>query len=167
MANWNNHDEASVKLLHAAGGDWAFYNGGNRWTFGTYMYKAAHEFGMKFRISWHWNATAGDPYYALDCREDDYAWCNASPAGQLIPAVHFEQLRSGLNDYRRLLTLARLAREKATAPAAAAATALLERRLSSFHLGQRDHDALFPSSDWADFRRQLTEAIEALGSEKP
>ena len=167
VANWNNHDEASVKLLHAAGGDWAFYNGGNRWTFGTYMYKAAHEFGMKFRISWHWNATAGDPYYALDCREDDYAWCNASPAGQLIPAVHFEQLRSGLNDYRRLLTLARLAREKATAPAAAAATALLERRLSSFHLGQRDHDALFPSSDWADFRRQLTEAIEALGSEKP
>ena len=38
---------------------------------------------MKFRVSWHWNVVAGDPYYALDCREDDYAWCNASPDGRL------------------------------------------------------------------------------------
>ena len=74
--SWNLHDEASVKLLHESGSDWAFYNGGNRWTFGEYMYKAAKQFGMKFRISWHWNAAAGDPYYALDCREDDYSWCS-------------------------------------------------------------------------------------------
>ena len=86
VVNWNLHDEASVKLIHEAGGDWAFYNGGDRWTFGEYMYKAAKQFGMKFRISWHWNAVAGDPYYALDCREDDYAWCSGSPDGQLIPA---------------------------------------------------------------------------------
>ena len=39
-----------MKLIHEAGGDWAFYNGGNRWTFGDYMYKAAKQFGMKFRI---------------------------------------------------------------------------------------------------------------------
>ena len=61
MVSWNDHDEAGVKLLHDAGSDWAFYNGGNRWTYGTYMYKAASEFGMKFRLSWHWNAVAGDP----------------------------------------------------------------------------------------------------------
>ena len=82
VANWNGHDEDSVKLLHEAGSDWAFYNGGNRWTFGDYLYKAAKQFGMKFRISWHWNVVAGDPYYALDCREDDYAWCNSSPDGR-------------------------------------------------------------------------------------
>ena len=121
--SWNDHDEAGVKLLHEAGSDWAFYNGGNRWTYGAYMYKAAKQFGMKFRISWHWNAVAGDPYYALDCREDDYAWCNASPEGELIPSVEFERLREGLDDYRRLLTLARLAREHADSPAAAAAAA--------------------------------------------
>ncbi len=92
VANWNGHDETSVKLLHQAGSDWAFYNGGNRWTFGDYMYKAAKQFDMKFRISWHWNASAGDPYYALDCREDDYAWCNATPDGRLISAVDFEQI---------------------------------------------------------------------------
>ncbi len=109
MVSWNDHDESSVKLLHSLGADWAFYNGGNRWTYGTYMYKAAKQFGMKFRLSWHWNVVAGDPYYALDCREDDYAWCNTSPAGELIPSVEFERLREGLDDYRRLLTLAKLA----------------------------------------------------------
>ena len=85
VVNWNVHDEAGVKLLHDAGGDWAFYNGGNRWTYGVYMYKAAKQYGMKYRLSWHWNAAAGDPYYALDCREDDYAWCNSEPGRRADP----------------------------------------------------------------------------------
>ena len=109
VVSWNDHDEQSVNLLHGLGADWAFYNGGNRWTYGTYMYKAAKQFGMKFRLSWHWNVVAGDPYYALDCREDDYAWCNTSPEGELIPSVELERLREGLDDYRRLITLAKLA----------------------------------------------------------
>ena len=159
MADWNGHDEASVKLLHEAGSDWAFYNGGNRWTFGVYMYKAAKQFGMKFRLSWHWNVVAGDPYYALDCREDDYAWCNSSPDGELIPAVHFEQLREGLDDYRRLVTLARLAKEQAGTPAGRAAEGLLEEILGSFRLGQRD---LTGFASFRDLRERLDSAIEAL-----
>ena len=162
VVSWNDHDEASVKLLHSLGADWAFYNGGNRWTYGTYMYKAAKEFGMKFRLSWHWNVVAGDPYYALDCREDDYAWCNTSPAGDLIPSVEFERLREGLDDYRRLLTLARLADEKGSAPAARAGKELIAQRMAAFKLGQRDHDALFPIEDWGQFRRQVDDLIEAL-----
>jgi len=162
VANWNGHDEESVNLLHEAGGDWAFYNGGNRWTFGDYMYKAAGQFRMEFRISWHWNVVAGDPYYALDCREDDYAWCNSSPDGQLIPSIHFEQLREGLDDYRRLLTAARLANERAGTPAARAAEELIAKRLAAFKLGQRDHDALFGPDDWAKFRARIDDAIEAL-----
>lgn len=162
VANWNDHDEAAVALLRDAGSDWAFYNGGNRWTFGYYLYKAAKQFNLKFRLSWHWNAAAGDPYYALDCREDDYAWCNATPDAQLVPAIHFEQLRAGLNDYRHLLTLARLAQEKKGTPAATAAERLIAARLAAFKLGQRDHDTLFGPDDWLTFRRQLAEAIEAL-----
>jgi hypothetical protein len=162
VADWNDHDEASVNLLHQVGGDWAFYNGGNRWTYGTYLYKAAKQFGLKFRLAWHWNVVAGDPYYALDCREDDYAWCNASPDGRLIPSVEFERLREGLDDYRRLLTLARLAAENPGKPAARAARELIDRRLTAFHLGQRDHDALFPVDDWGQIRRRLDDAIEAL-----
>ena len=137
VVDWNLHDKAGVKLLHDAGGDWAFYNGGNRWTYGVYMYKAAKEYGMKFRLSWHWNAAAGDPYYALDCREDDYAWCNSSPDGELIPSVEFERLREGLGDYRRLLTLARLAREKADTPAGRDAEKAIADVLGGFELGER------------------------------
>jgi hypothetical protein len=162
VANLNGHDEAGLALLHKAGSDWAFYNGGNRWTFGTYMYKAVKEFGMKFRLAWHWNNVAGDPYYALDCREDDYAWCNTSPDGRLIPSIDFERLREGLTDYRMMLTLARLAKEKKGTPAAAEADKLIAQRLGAFKLGQRDHDALFPLSDWQESRAKTAKAIEEL-----
>jgi hypothetical protein len=162
VADWNDHSEDSINLLHQMGSDWAFYNGGNRWTFGTYLYKAAKQFGMKFRLSWHWNACAGDPYYALDCREDDYAWCNATPDGRLVPTIHFEQLREGLDDYRLLLTLARTAKEKAGTPAAKSAEELVAARLASFKLGQREHDPLFGVDDWGAFRRRASDALEAL-----
>ena len=55
----NLHNEESIRLLHQAGSDWAFYNGGNRWTYGIYMYKAVKQFDMKFRVSWYWNIVAG------------------------------------------------------------------------------------------------------------
>jgi hypothetical protein len=158
-ANLNLHDEASVGLLRRSGGGWGFYNGGNRWTYGAYMYKAAKQFDMKFRLSWHWNVVAGDPYYALDCREDDYAWCNASPEGVLIPSIHFERdMREGLDDYRYLLTLARLAAAKNDSEA----KRLIQQRMDAFRLGQRDHDALLPPDDWSKFRRQAAEAIQRL-----
>ena len=147
MPDMNGHNEPSIEMIHRAGSDWAFYNGGNRWTYGIYMYKAAKQFDMKFRLSWHWNATAGDPYYALDCREDDYAWCNANADGELIPSLEFErQMRGGIDDYRYLLTLARLAGEKHDA----AAEGLIARRLSAFKLGQREHDCSFPSPTGAN-----------------
>jgi hypothetical protein len=162
VVSWNDHDEDGVNLLRSAGGDWAFYNGASRWTYGTYMYKAAHQFAMKFRIAWHWNIVAGDPYYGLDCREDDYAWCNASPDGMLIPSVFFERLREGLDDYRRLLTLARLARQAPDSAAAKPALELIATRMNAFRLGQRDHDELFPPGDWALFRHQVDDLIEDL-----
>jgi hypothetical protein len=162
VPNLNGHTEASVKAIQDAGNQWGFYNGGNRWTYGDYMYKAAKQYGLKFRISWHWSSTMGDPYYALDGTEDDFCWCNASPDGQLVPSIEFEQQREGLGDYRRLQTLARLAKEKAGTPAAAAAEKVISDRLGSFKLGQRDHDALLGLEDWNAQRVKVSDAIEAL-----
>jgi hypothetical protein len=162
VAALNLHDEAGVNLLHRQGGQWAFYNGGDRWSYGAYLYKAAKEFNLKFRVAWHWNIVAGDPYYALDCREDDYAWANASPDGQLIPSLEFARIAAGLDDYRYLLTLARLAKAKAGSPAAQAGEALIHGRMAAFHLGDRDHDRLFGVQDWSAFRERLADAIEAL-----
>ena len=125
----------------------------------SYMYKAAKQFGMKFRLSWHWNVVAGDPYYALDCREDDYAWCNAGPNGELLPSVHFERLREGLGDYRRMLTLDRLAKEKAKTPAALEARKLMAEILGGFELGEREIKGV---ESFARLRARLDAAIEKL-----
>lgn len=163
IADLNGHDEAAIEAIHAAGSEWAFYNGGNRWTFGTYMRKCARDYGMRYRLSWHWNAAAGDPFYALDCREDDYAWCVANARGELIPTVHFERdVREGLDDYRYLLTLERLLGEKPDHPFAARAREIVESKLASFALGERDHDARWPSEEYASFRLSLAEAIERM-----
>ena len=117
---------------------------------------------MKFRPCWHWNNVAGDPYYALDCREDDYAWCNASPEGGLIASVWFERLREGITDYRALATLSRLAAERGDTPEGRAARKIIDERMASFRLGQRDHDALFGIGDYARFRAVVFEAIDGL-----
>jgi len=162
IANWNLHDEAGVRMLHDAGGHWAFYNGANRWTFGQYMFKAVRDFGMTFRVAWHWNIAAGDPYYALDCREDDYAWCNTTPEGHLVPSIQLERLREGLDDYRRLLTLRRLTRANPTHPESQSAATLIQTRLNAFELGQRDHDELFGRQDWPAFRETIDAAIGGL-----
>jgi hypothetical protein len=156
---WNLHDLAGVGLLHSVGKDWGFYNGGDRWTYGVYMYKAAQRYGMKFRVAWHWNSVAGDPYYALDCREDDYAWCNSGPDGELLPSVEFERLREGLDDYRRLLTLARLARERPGATAARQAERLIAEVIGGFELGDRKPRS---GESYAHLRARLDTAIEGL-----
>jgi hypothetical protein len=160
--NLNAHDEDGVRWLRGIGEGWGFYNGGNRWTFGDYLYKAAKEFGLAFRLAWHWNLAAGDPYYALDCREDDYAWANAAPGRRLLFSVEFARISAGVEDYRMLLTLARLARRSPGSPASQAAARLIASRMEAFHLGQRDHDQLFGVGDWEARRRQVADAIEAL-----
>jgi len=162
IATLAHHDEASVERLASAGGAWAYYNGASRWSYGIYLYKAVTEFGLKFRLGWHWNAAAGDPYYALDCREDDYAWASLAPTRQLLPSVEFMRIAAGLDDYRLLLTLARLAKAKAGTPAASQAEALIRNRMAAFHLGQVEPDPHFGLDDWAAYRRHVADAIEAL-----
>ena len=161
IANLNGHSESSIQAIHDAGSAWAFYNGGNRWTFGTYLFKA-RQAGMKFRLSWHWNNAAGDPYYALDSREDDFAWCSANANGDLIPTIHFERdIREGVDDYRYMQTLSRLLREKPNHAAANAARKLVDDKLNSFKLGQRDHNQ-WPMEEFRSYRLQLAEAIEQM-----
>ena len=73
--------------------------------------------------------------------------------------MSFERdFRAGLDDYRYMLTLSRLAAGKHDA----AGLRLIRGRLAGFKLGQRDHDALYPVSDWHDFRQQMAEGIARL-----
>ena len=168
VADWNIHDEASVNLIHRVGGDWAFYNGGNRWTYGTYLYKGAKQYGMKFRLAWHWNAAAGDRLLrgSTGSRGDDYAWCNAARRtvssshavgpisgtllrgpGRLSPAP--DARPPGGRESRQA---GRRARPRATS---------IDARAPSISVSACV-DALFPVEDWAQFRRRVVDAIEAL-----
>jgi hypothetical protein len=162
VANLNAHTEDSVRSLQKEGGEWAFYNNGSRWTYGIYMYKAMKEFGMKFRLAWHWNVVAGDPYYPLDCREDDYCWSNSSPEGDLISSLNFERdIREGIDDYRYLQTLSRLAGEKPGTTDAKEAETLIKKKLSSFKLGQIKHP-MNNVEGFKSFRLKMAESIEKL-----
>ncbi len=156
---WGGHSEASVNALHGIGGQWGMYNGCSRWTFGDYLYKAAKQYGCKFHLAWHWNVASGDPYFGLDTREEDFCWVNASPDGRLIPSLLFERVREGVVDYRMLLTLDRLSREKGDMPQAKQAQELIQKRLNAIKLGERE--AL---GDTDAFRKQVAEAIDQLSS---
>lgn len=160
VANLNIHDEPGIRALLDQGGQWAFYNEGSRWTYGEYLYKAAREFHLKFRLAWHWNLVGGDPYYALDCREDDFAWANTNPEGQLVPSLEFVKISAGLTDYRYLITLARLAKEHAGTPPARAAEDLIARRMAAFRLGDRKREPR--PEEWMAFRQAAAAAIVAL-----
>jgi len=125
VANLNLHDQWAIDLLRDNGTAWAFYNGGNRWTFGPYMFMLAQKTQMLFRVAWHWNCNSGNPYYALDGREDDYCWVNIAPDGQLITSIFFERLRCGIVDYRYLLALRDFVAKQPLHPMAKEAKALL------------------------------------------
>ncbi len=131
LAALNNHDEEAIRAIQSAGNAFAFYNGGNRWTHGRYMKMLVAKHRLALRLSWHFNVVAGNPYSALDCREDDYCWFNTNAAGELIPSLDFlVDVLPGLNDYRALTTLDRLLRENPNHPAAAAAQKVYEEMIA-------------------------------------
>lgn len=108
----NLHDEKAISLIHDNRNLFGFYNGANRWTMGRYMKMLAVKYNLAMRLVWHFNNVAGNPYFALDCREDDYCWYNSNKEGELVPSVDLlTEILPGLNDYRYLSLLQRLLRD--------------------------------------------------------
>jgi hypothetical protein len=71
-------------------------------------------------------------------------------------------MREELDDYRRFLTLSRLATERRNVHAAEVAQERIATRLGALHLDRRDHDSLFPPEDLSGFRLKTDDTIEAL-----
>ena len=167
MPSLNLHDEAALKVIHDAGHVFSFYNGGNRWTYGRYMKFLVSKYNMAMRLNWHFNLAAGDPYYALDCREDDYCWYNTDADQTMVPNIGFlARIIPGLNDYRYLSTLQRLLKEKPNHPAAAAGQALFDKMMDLRAGADRgiseDPGDRGRNPDFAADRAAVTAAIEAL-----
>jgi hypothetical protein len=160
MPSLNLHDEPAIKLIQDEGHKFSFYNGGNRWTYGRYMKALVMKYGMAYRTSWHFNVAAGDPYYALDCREDDYCWYNTDEDQAMTPSFQIlGTIMPGLNDYRYLSTLQRLLKEKADSPNAAAAKKLFDQQVNL--VAGKDRPMPKPAALQAD-RDAVTKAILSL-----
>ena len=87
-------------------GPWAFYNNSSRFGFGFRLFTLRKETPLRLRLAWTWNQNAGNPYYALDGREDDYGWCNSTESGDLICSLqYYRQVLRGVQDYRYARTL--------------------------------------------------------------
>ncbi len=158
MPSLNGHDEASLAVIHDAGGRFSFYNDGKRWTYGRYMKALVVKHHLELRNTWHYNVVAGDPYYALDCREDDYCWFNTNEKGEMIPSTSILcAILPGLNDYRYLSTLQRLVKEKAGAPAAAEAKKVFDEMVDLKAGTDRDRKADFDAD-----RAKVVAAIQSL-----
>ena len=153
VANLNNHDARSIAELRKSGA-WAFYNGANRWTYGGYLFMLRRTCDVQFRLGWHWNCNAGDPYYALDCREDDYCWANANARGGLVTSLEFERLREGVNDYRFLQTLERLAKDQPAHPAAAGVKTLVDKVTALKPGDDRPMDSAARGFGWRELRAE-------------
>jgi len=130
VANLNGHDQWAIDMLREVNTGFAFYNGGNRWTFGPYMFMLAQKNRMLFRVAWHWNCNSGNPYYALDGREDDFCWVNLNAKGELVTSLMFERLRRGVVDYRYLLALQDFAAKNPTHVAVKEIKSLLDEVLA-------------------------------------
>jgi hypothetical protein len=154
----NNHDEDSLGVIKDPGNRFSFYNGGNRWTYGRYMKMLVKKHGVALRLTWHYSAVAGDPYYALDCREDDYGWFNTNIDGELVPSIDIlGKILPGLKDYRYLSTLDRLIRERPDHPATAEAKKLFEEMMDLEAGAERSRTVDFEAD-----RAKVVAAIEAL-----
>ncbi|MFB3891634.1 MAG: hypothetical protein ACE15C_06375 [Phycisphaerae bacterium] len=165
MPSLNNHDEAAIKLIQDKGHKFSFYNGGTRWTYGRYMKALVLKYGLAYRATWHLNAIAGNPYYALDCREDDYCFYNTNQKQELVPSLTLlANILPGVNDYRYLSTLQRLLKEKADSPAAAEARKVFDDQINL--VAGKDRPGPKDQAGFDADRQAVTKAILSLVESK-
>lgn len=161
VAALSNHDGASLKVVTDAGNKVAYYNAGSRWTVGRYLKMLVMKHGLSLRLLWHYNNVAGDPYYALDCREDDYCWYTTDASRTMIPSADLLlQLIPGLNDYRYLSTLQRLLDEHPNHPAAASSRRVLHEMIAV--TAGKDHRPPLDPATYDRDRARIVAAILAL-----
>ena len=97
-------------LLKSDKKTWSFYNSANRASFGFGLFRLRQQTALQSRLAWNWNQNAGNPYFALDAREDDVNWCNSLRSGDLQCTVFLRRhILEGLNDYRLALLLKKTA----------------------------------------------------------
>jgi hypothetical protein len=107
LCSLNLATERHIKRALAAGNVVDLNNqGGNRWAYGLYIWKA-REVGIRGYQQYTWMQIGGDPYYPLDSWEDEGGVSFPDRQGSLRPTAMLARIRSGINDYRYTLALKR------------------------------------------------------------
>jgi hypothetical protein len=98
---------------------WAYYNDPSRSSVGLRMFDLRESSDLRYRMIWAWNVNSANPYFSLDGREDDIAWCSSLMDGDLQCTVELDRVYdAGVTDYRIALALKHaLATRTALAPA--------------------------------------------------
>jgi hypothetical protein len=153
----------------------------NRFESGFFMWRL----GAKGCVHNPWKCSWGNPYHPFDGHSGEWgSYCmpGSGPWPTLNPSVVLEGAREGIQDYRWLVTLERLVRDKAGTPAAAAAQKHIEELkqkvtpdaksyfqgvgLTGSGWGQTwsQKDTAWKGDDYRQERRKLAELIaEMLG----
>ncbi len=107
LCSLNLATKQQIKRALAAGNVVDLNNqGGNRWAYGIYIWKA-HEAGIRGYQQYTWMQIGGDPYYPLDSWEDEGGVSFPDRHGSLRPTAVLARIRNGINDYRYTLILKR------------------------------------------------------------
>ena len=125
---------------------------------------ARKQYGMKFRLSWHWNAggrrsvlRAGLPRRRLRLVRHQRP-ARADPDAPLRARHPRGHRRLPLHAHPRAP-----AQGEAEPPGRRRGEAdCSTTKLAAFNLGDRDHDAKWPTAEYREYRRKLAEAIEAM-----
>jgi hypothetical protein len=164
VANWNSHDEASVNLLAADGRRVGLLQRRQpldvRHVFVQGSPSVRHEVPALLALEHR----GGRPVLRARLPRGRLRLVQQFPPRRLDPVGPLRAVARGLDDYRRLLTLTRLVNESPGHPRGRGRTATDRRSHDScrhFSSARRDHAALFPATDWTDFRHKIDDAIES------
>jgi hypothetical protein len=163
------HGPREAELLRAAGRRlWLYNTGLNRFTFGSYLFFARQNYGVKGFFQWVYNGggTYSD-FYLASHNESHYGVTYPSTRG-LRSTPTWERILAGCNDHRYLETARRAIEQGKGRPEAAALQKTIEGLFTQLHFGKPDADAIAgdgkaenPMSPEAmdSFRRSLAEGI--------
>lgn len=149
---------------------WLYNMGGNRLSFGYYLWKI--DAGGRAQWIYDWNAASPDPYLGLAWQEDDPLTggfdCTIDPHFNPVPCVAwFLGAREGINDYRYLQLLRRKLAEHPQGRPAQQAQAVLEELGRAISANYLDEQNTWHPATYDYFRWQIAKAIMAFDRSTP
>lgn len=154
----NQHDEATIVKIIAAGSKCSLYNQMGRYRRGIYHFKL-RDYGCAGHMQFAFHSAHVDHWYDLDGREGDYVAVFTHPDGKFRRALQLVRYRQSISDYRHLMLLDRLSAGRAAEKSAAKARQWLQELKSQMRIGE---ESPWSDSELDEIRRQATRYIDSL-----